>query len=118
MRKSLMSLVMLAGLSGFAVQAQEIVEFHIAPGTGRNPFNTLEEPARVKVGQILRVVNDDSVVHRIHTGGRPCPHSDRAMNPGEYWDCNVTSTHEAADGDIYDHNMGPATQFYVEATAE
>jgi hypothetical protein len=51
-----------------------VVEFHIKPGTGAKGYNTAATAVTVKVGQTLRLFNDDTVVHRLHTSGAPCPH--------------------------------------------
>lgn len=54
--------------------AGEVV-FRIAAGTGNNPWNTPENPILIKPGQVLRIYNDDSAQHTIHTnsqrGGLP-----------------------------------------------
>src|SRR5262245_50451183 len=56
-------------------RAAHVVEFRIAQGTGTNSWNTEETKVEVKVGDILRIINDDDVVHRLHTDeDRPCAH--------------------------------------------
>jgi hypothetical protein len=51
-----------------------VVIFRIKAGTGKASWNTEATEVDVKVGQVLRIVNDDSVPHRLHTNGKPCPH--------------------------------------------
>lgn len=116
MRLTTVAALLLASMSFSSYAADEMVEFHIKPGTGSQPFNTPDDPVRVVVGQTLRVINDDATPHLIHTFGSPCPHGDKTMRTGDYWDCQIGSVHRASDEDIYDHNLGPDTQFYIEAT--
>jgi hypothetical protein len=120
--EDLMSFVKLAALFAFAigftaVHAEDIVEFHIPAGTNNQAYNTLDTALVVNVGQTLRVYNDDSVAHRVHTNGIPCAHGD-TMAPGGFWDCNIESVHSAKAKDIYDHNFGPNAQFYIEAISQ
>jgi len=97
----------------------EVVEFRIPAGTGKNAWNTRETMVEVKVGQILRIINDDTTKHRLHTnGGRPCAHGPGNVAKGDHYDCVVK---KAADPDVeddfcYDHNVGPGARFYVRAT--
>lgn len=95
----------------------DIVEFHIPAGTGNGPWNSLRTAVHVVVGQTLRIINDDSVPHRLHTSGAPCPHQPNTSAPGEYFDCVVTRPVEAARGSTYDHIAGTNAKFYVEAVA-
>ena len=97
-------------------QDPNIVEFHIKAGTGKSPWNTAAETVIVKVGQTLRLINDDSVTHRLHTGGSPCPHGDN-FAPGKTYDCVVTKTIDPAKtpGATYDHIAGPKATFFLKA---
>lgn len=110
-----LGLLAFAATSALSQQDDNEVDFHILAGTGRNAWNTPDKPAVVKVGQTLRIFNDDSVVHFLHTPGKPCPHGTRQFQPGEYYDCVISLPHEESDEDIYDHNYGPDAQFYVQA---
>jgi hypothetical protein len=96
-------------------QADDIVPFHIPAGTAGSPWNTANNPVVVTVGQTLRIYNDDSVVHFLHTPGAPCPHGTNEFGPGQYYDCVISLPHNASDDDIYDHNYGPDAQFYIQA---
>src|SRR4051812_48707754 len=91
----------------------DVVEFRIAAGTGDKPWNKSETPIVVKVGQTLRLVNDDSVAHQLHTLGSPCPHGDRTFNHGETYDCVISSPHPSTNNDLYDHNFGRKAQVYI-----
>ena len=53
-----------------------LVAFHIPVGTGTQAWNTPATAVLAKVGDTLRIVNDDVVPHRPHTGGdeAPFPH--------------------------------------------
>ena len=92
-----------------------VVEFRIQAGTGLKAWNKASEPVRVKVGDILRIVNDDDISHFLHTSGSPCPHGKHPIKPGESYDCIVSSPHDSNRGDIYDHDGGPDAQFFVQA---
>lgn len=92
--------------------------FTILPGTGSGPWNTMSLPMVVYVGQTLRITNNDSVEHRMHTGGKPCPHQQTASAPfGGFYDCVIsgetTGTATVKDYALYDHMLGSASKFYV-----
>jgi hypothetical protein len=96
-------------------ESDEIVEFHIPAGTGDKAWNTLANPIMVKRGQILRLINDDSIEHFLHTNGAPCPHGSHAFKTGEFYDCAITRVHNASAGDTYDHDQGPDAQVFIQA---
>ena len=116
MRTSTLAVLLLTTLGFGSAYADDMVEFHIKPNTGSLSFNSPDDPVRVVVGQTLRVINDDATAHLIHTNGSPCSHGDKTMKTGDYWDCKIQYAHRADEEDIYDHNLGPDTQFYIEAT--
>lgn len=95
----------------------EVVEFHINRGTGLKPWNTRDTVVNVKVGQTLRIINDDTIVHRLHTNNdRPCLHQPESSRPGDFYDCVIINP---ADPDVdlmYDHNSGGTGRFFVRAT--
>jgi hypothetical protein len=96
--------------------AANIVEFHIKPGTGNQPWNTTEEIIIAKVGNILRIVNDDTVSHRPHTSGAPFPHPGSDIPPGEHADYLLQAPFPSSPGAIealYDHAFGQAAQFWI-----
>lgn len=93
-----------------------VVEFRIPAGTNNGPWNTLAAPVNVRIGQILRIINDDSVPHRLHTGGAPCPHQPSNSAPGASFDCVVTRAIVPTNGGTYDHNFGTGARFYINAT--
>lgn len=100
---------------GTAVPDPSVVIFHIPAGTGGNPWNTYDNPIVVKVGQTLRFINDDSIVHFLHTDGAPCPHGTNEFGPGESYDCVISKPHDASADDLYDHDQGPDAQVYIQA---
>jgi len=104
-------LLLLAPLFALA----DVVEFHIPAGTGSKPWNTPDKPVEVKVGQTLRIFNDDSVVHFLHTDGKPCPHGTNPFGPGDHYDCVISLPYDESDQSVYDHNYGPDAQFYIQA---
>lgn len=94
-----------------------VVEFRIKAGTGKSPWNTPAEMVQVKVGQTLRIINDDTITHRMHTGGAPCNHGTN-FAPGASFNCVVSKPFDSGTnpGGLYDHIAGPTARFYVKAT--
>lgn len=86
---------------GGGTNDDKIVEFRIPKGTGNGAWNTAATPATLKVGQTLRIYNDDTVVHQMHTNGAPCPHGN-IIQPGAYGDCVATRSYTGTP--LYDHN--------------
>lgn len=99
------------------VKDPNVVEFRIAAGTGTKPLNTPATFVQAKVGQTLRFINDDSVTHRFHTGGTPCPHGSN-FAPGATYDCVLTKAIDtvANPGALYEHISGPTALFYLKVT--
>lgn len=87
-----------------------IVEFRIKAGTGRGAWNTAETAVVAKVGQTVRIVNDDSETHQLHTNGAPCPHGN-PIPPGQSRDCVVSRPYSG--GPLYDH--GTRGDFFIRA---
>jgi hypothetical protein len=87
-----------------------IVEFRIKAGTGQGPWNTQQTPIVAKVGQTIRLINDDSIQHQLHTNGRMCPHGD-LFGPGETYDCKVQGINA---GQLYDHNYERTGKVYFQ----
>jgi len=91
------------------------IEFKIPKGTTNKPWNTRDRFVSVKVGDTLRLVNDDTVDHHLHTNGRPCPHGTKAFKPGETYDCVISKPADPDKDILYDHQHGPTSRFYVQA---
>lgn len=95
-----------------------IVLFKIKAGTGTSPWNTQAEMMTAKVGQTIRIVNEDTVTHRLHTGGAPCPHGAN-FAPGATYDCVVTKVVDpGTKPPTYDHIAGNNAFFWVKTTAQ
>jgi len=71
------------GLSANHERAPSIVEFSIHAGTAGQAWNSREVAVVATVGDTLRIVNNDSVSHRLHTGGAPFPHPNSDILPGQ-----------------------------------
>jgi hypothetical protein len=100
---------MFSALPAFA----EIVEFRIPAGTGRANWNSPETMVSVAMGDTLRIINDDSIVHTLHTNGRPCGHGSDMAAGGGYYDCVITRPFDAEiDGPLYDH-YNSAAKFWL-----
>jgi hypothetical protein len=106
------------GVTTVSTTDPNVIEFHIKAGTGAGSYNTAETPVVVKVGQTLRLFNDDTIAHRLHTSGAPCPHQPGNTAPGASFDCVITKSIDAATtpGAVYDHIAGPSSVFFLKAT--
>jgi hypothetical protein len=94
--------------------APRIVEFHIPAGTAGRAWNTREVAVDAMVGDTLRIVNNDSVPHRLHTTGAPFPHPDNDILPEQSMDFVLTAPFDpAADGPLHDHGFGTDAQFWI-----
>ena len=96
----------------------KVVEFRIKEGTGSGPWNTRDTMVTVRVGDTLKIVNDDMTVHRLHTGGAPCPHQPgNGLQKGQEYSCEIRSPLEVGPGApaTYDHNQGTAASFFLRA---
>jgi plastocyanin len=109
--RSLLALFSIAFV--YAAQA-ETVDFYVKPGTGNAAWNNRFEPIKVRVGDTLVFHNEDQVSHTIHTDGVPFGHGS-AFGPGETFTTTITAKHDAAAGDLYDHNYGRRAQIYIQA---
>jgi hypothetical protein len=86
-----------------------VVEFRIRAGTGRGEWNTRDNPVVVRPGQAIRIINDDTVGHVLHTDGRPCPHGDtsRSIRTGGFYDCAIPrNTPSGSNFLTWDHFLG------------
>jgi hypothetical protein len=89
------------------------IDVHLAAGTGTQPWNTMAAATLVFVGQVLRIYNDDTIPHRLHTNGSPCIHQPAESAPGAFYDCAIIAAHPVTQADLYDHDAGNAAAFYV-----
>jgi hypothetical protein len=88
--------------------------FRIPPGTGHGPWNTAAHGVTAHVGDVLRIVNDDTVPHRLHTDGAPFPHPAVDIPPSQSADYVLQATFQPGDGHVlYDHNSGQAASFWL-----
>jgi hypothetical protein len=99
------------------------VDFRIPSGTGMTGnWNTAQNPIVVFVGQTLRIQNDDTIAHAIHTNGAPFPHG-QDISAGGMSDYTVATTYNsdpspAGTGPLYDHlyqNQNPRPNIYIYA---
>jgi hypothetical protein len=105
--------------SATAATRGEVIEFHIPAETGTGPWNSRDELVTVHVGDTLRFVNDDGVVHALHTAGAPCNHTPD-IAPGGTYDCVVRRAYDSLrQGPLFDHYAGPRTSaFWIVATVD
>jgi len=91
-----------------------VIVFHISAGTGNQPWNMPENAIVATVGNILRIVNDDTVAHRLHTSGIPFPHPSTDILPGQSADFVLEAPFDPGAGQpLYDHNAGAVAQFWI-----
>jgi hypothetical protein len=89
------------------------VEFRIAAGTGSKPWNSQSEPLKLKVGQKLKIINDDSTAHWLHTDGAPCGHGNNTQANGGSYTCVLS---RPFSGDLHDHLYDSSGFFYIEVS--
>jgi hypothetical protein len=91
-----------------------IVEFRIPRGIGPGAWNTRDQMVRAKVGDTLRLFNDDTVPHRLHTGGSPFPHPGDDIGPGQAGDFVLRTPFDPdVNPPLYDHVHGPGAPFWI-----
>ncbi len=113
-KKNILITALLTTFMTLTVQA-EMKEFRILAGTNSGPWNTMEQIVEVKVGDVLRIYNDDTVNHQLHTFGAPCPHGS-LIKPMAFFDCKILKEYDASkDQQIYDHLIGPQAPFFMKA---
>ncbi len=100
------------------VSTTDRIVFRIPNGAGTSPWNSSTAPVLAFVGQVVRICNNDSRGHRLHTGGNPCSHQNNTMANGQFYDCTISSTAGANAttgivGGTYDHDIGTNAAFYV-----
>ena len=93
------------------VAEEALVVFKIPPGTGSGDWNTPETEVVMDVGDTLRLVNNDSMAHQLHTDGAPFPHAEQSLAPGATVDL-VTS--QPFTGWLYCHVHGQTSQFWID----
>lgn len=92
------------------------VDFRIARETGKGAWNTKETSVSVKVGDLLRIYNDDTIPHQLHTFGAPCGHGP-SFPGGNAWECEIVEEYSSkVSGPLYDHLSGERAEFWIEAT--
>lgn len=96
-----------------------IVTFHIPAGTGAGPWNTAATVVTAAVGDTLRIVNDDTAAHRLHTNGSPFPHPGTDIAPGQSADFVLQTPYDSSSssGPLYDHVHGSTAQFWIKVHA-
>src|SRR4051812_46749055 len=107
MRIEKLSLLML--LAGSAPAS--VIDFHIPLGTGSQPWNTPQTAVQARIGDTVRIINDDSIEHRLHTFDRPCPHQGAPSQPGETYECEIATTADPRIDTLYDHAFGIKSRF-------
>jgi plastocyanin len=71
------------------------------------------------VGDTLRIFNDDSVPHRLHTDGVPFTHPASDIQPGTSVDYVLTAPFSSAAGHtLYDHDHGVEAAFWLTVLAK
>lgn len=93
-----------------------IVEFRIAAGTDQGKWNTMEDAPLLYVGQILRIVNNDTRAHQLHVpGDGPFRHG-QPIPPGAQVEYLVESPWALEpQARMYDHQFGNTAGFWMQA---
>ena len=95
-----------------------VVEFRIPAGAGEGPWNSPDTAVVVYVGQILRVINDDSIDHQIHApDDGAIDHGGRLSANGGSENYDVTRSDPLDPGrtNYYDHGLGRPANFWIDA---
>jgi predicted CopG family antitoxin len=91
-----------------------VIEFHIPAGTGIQPWNTQATIVAGKVGDTLRIVNDDAVPHRLHTTQAPFPHPESEIMPGQSQDFLLREPYDSSvSGPLHDHATSRNAHFWI-----
>lgn len=98
------------------VSEHALVVFTIPFGTMSGDWNTSDERVVAEVGDTLRIVNDDSVHHRVLTEGAPFPNPGAAIAPGSSADYELATpfSSDGEDGPLYCAIHGPTSEFWVD----
>ena len=94
----------------------KIITFTIQSGTGSGPWNSMETAPLVYVGQVLRIINDDTEPHQLHVpSGGPFRHG-QPIPPGAQVEYLVESAWPLeAQARMYDHVHGGGAGFWLQA---
>lgn len=97
-----------------------VVTFHIPAGTDAQAWNSQANPVTARVGDTLRIFNDDAVAHRPHTdGSAPFAHPESDIQPGASADYALTAPFASVPGNtLYDHDHGIAAAFWLTVLAK
>ncbi|HEX7071378.1 MAG TPA: hypothetical protein VF190_11255 [Rhodothermales bacterium] len=91
-----------------------VLEFRIRSGIGAQPWNEESSPVIGRVGDTLRLINDDFLPHKLHTRGTPFPHASIDILPQHSFDHLLLAPHDPViDGPLFDHNSGQSAQFWI-----
>jgi hypothetical protein len=101
------------GGGGIPAAGPQVVVFHIPVGGNTTSWNTAATPVVAKVGDTLRLVNDDVAPHRLHTGGTPFGHPNADIPPGQSADYVLNDEFGPPDF-LYSHNYGTSIRFFIQ----
>ncbi len=97
-----------------SVVEHHVIVFTIPPGTGTDgQFNTSDNPVVGQVGDVLRLVNGDSIPHRLHTDGSPFGHPAADLGPGQAEEYLLLSEFS---GSLYCHDHSVDQKFWITVT--
>jgi hypothetical protein len=106
-------------VAAFGIAASALAQtytFTIPAGTGAKAWNTKDQMITLKKGDSLTLVNNDSELHAIHTGGRPFKHYP-PIEPGKSFTEEITGTwNPDVDGPLYDHYNQDTGFFWLKVT--
>jgi len=90
------------------------IVFTIPAGTGSQPWNTQATELVAAVGNVLQIVNDDAVPHRLHTTGQPFPHPATDIMPGQSDSFVLQTAYDPRlRGPLHDHAAGTTAEFWI-----
>jgi hypothetical protein len=86
------------------------VTFRIPAGTANRPWNSAANPIVVKLNSSFTIINDDNIVHQLHSGGLSFPHG-KEIPPGGSESFTPRSLQV---GPTYDHIAGESAQVFIQ----
>ncbi len=99
------------------VAEEALVVFKIKSGTSSGAWNTEASTVDARVGDTLRITNNDMMAHRPHTEGDPFPNpgASESIEPGESRDYVLETAYDSSPGHtLYCAIHGQASHFWID----
>jgi plastocyanin len=100
-----------------SVAKEALVVFRIQSGTSAGDWNTEAHTVHARVGDTLRIINDDLMTHRPHTDGHPFPNpsGSEGLDPGKSRDYVLETAYDSRPGHtLYCAIHGQSSHFWLD----